>query len=127
MGTPLTFAHALMLGTLLLPVSANLVCKSLHWRLLLAPGGPHQGRLGLHTALGTTTFYLATAGLTLGLGVVAACVFLDHPAQVFTFIATQFGPLPFDLMCAIAVGTLIRGTRHPMRWYILLAALRVAF
>lgn len=127
MGTALTVSHALMFGTILLLVSSNLVCKDLHWRLLLAPGGPHRGRLGWNIAVSTATIYMVGFTVIFGLLIAGACMFLDHPTQVFAFMAAQFSTLPFELMFAIALGTLIRGTRYPMRWSILLAALWLAF
>jgi hypothetical protein len=120
LGSPLTVSHVLMFGFMVLMVNANMVCKGLHWRLLLAPGGPHRARLGWNIAISTATLYTLGFLAILGLGVAGVSAVSGEPLRVIAGLAAQIAPLPFELVFAIALNTLIRGTRHPLRWFVLL-------
>jgi hypothetical protein len=110
------------LGFLAQFASGFLVCKDLHWRMLLAPAGMRRGALGWHIAFST-----ATATFT-GMSIAAGAVIVVG-AVVLTLFQASFGSLdllvlylariciaPLYLIFVISVATLIRGTHHTRRW-----------
>ncbi len=116
-GSTLTVFHILMSGLLILIVTSSLVCKGLHWRMVLAPGGLHRGRLGWHIAISTATIYLLGFALVFGLGLAIAWLISDHAVHLFLSFAARFAALPVELIFAIAVATLLRGTGYPAQWF----------
>lgn len=127
LGSPLIFSHVLGIGMMTGWVCNYLVCKDLHWRYLLVPGGPHRGRLGLHIAFSTATLYLLWFSFFLVVGIAAGCVFSDHPLEFLQTTEIPFGTLPFELIFAISLGTLIRSTRYPGLWVCLLVVMWLLF
>ena len=117
LGSTLTAFQIWMMGCVVLFSSTHLVCKNLHWRMLLAPGGMHRGRLGSHIALSSATFFSVGFAVLFCLMVVVAGVFFSHPWQWVATILERCVALPFQVIFAICVGTLIRGTGYPARWF----------
>lgn len=122
LGGSLIFSHVLWLGLMLVWVSSSLVCKNLHWRLLLVPRGPHRGRLGVHIALSTATMYVLWFVAIFCVGLVVSAL-SDRPFDFLQRVVNPMGTLPFELIFVISLGTLVRGTRHPWRWFLLLAVM----
>lgn len=110
-----------MLGIFVIVVSTGLVCKDLHWRMLLAPGGMRRGRLGWHIALSSATSYflgllffgVAVFGaVSLVRGSVVLHLILDGSWVSFTHGIAFL----MELVFAVSVATMIRGTTYHKRW-----------
>ena len=105
----LEMSHLLMLVLMVSTYLPNLLCKDLHWRLRLAPGGLHRGRLGFYIARSTAeqTFNVACAILL----VVWIIVTMMSPAvralDVLELLQ-RFALMPIQLFFAISVATLLR-------------------
>jgi hypothetical protein len=119
-GVPLW--HVWVLGILAQLAGGFLVCKDLHWRMLLAPAGMRRGALGWHIALSTATATSAGMLIVAGGGVVVGALMLtlfqgsfDLPDLLIPYLA-RIGIAPLYLILVISVGTLIRGTQHTKRW-----------
>ncbi len=113
-GDGVGWAQLWILGFVTLFTASMLVCKDLHWRMLLAPAGLHRGRLAWHIAVSTATLWawglllIATVGIAVGWG------FLDVSwARVLGYLS-NFCVLPVQLIFAISVATLMRSTLQPM-------------
>jgi hypothetical protein len=103
----------------LMPMLASgtfLVCKDLHWRMLLAPAGMRRGALGWHIALSTAT--VSFIGTLIAAGAIGgvASAFLSISCDSVTAYLARFCVGSLQLIFAISVGTLIRGTHHTRRW-----------
>ncbi|MEO7105999.1 MAG: hypothetical protein ABIZ09_06480, partial [Rhodoferax sp.] len=115
--------HPLALAVMVVMCCPNLICKDLHWRMLLAPGGLHRGRLGLCVARSTLEYAF---GLSLALLLVAWGI--SHfftglpPLDMLKFIQRYAMLLP-QLLFAISVATCLRALPRP-GW--VLASLAVA-
>jgi hypothetical protein len=111
-----------LLGFLAFFASNILVCKDLHWRMLLAPAGMHRGALGWHivlsTATATFTGMLIVAGAVIGVGAVVLTLFQISfgSFDLLTPYLARVCIAPVYLIFAISVATLIRGTQHTKRW-----------
>jgi hypothetical protein len=106
------------LGCLVGHSLVNLVCKDLHWRWLLAPGGLRPGRLGQHIFLSTLAYWYA---VLLAIVVVAwflACTVFGASTDAFLNYVLRFELLPLHLCFAVSVGTCVRGLPYPMRWVV---------
>jgi hypothetical protein len=118
-GTGVQVGQVWWLGLITLIVSGSLVCKDLHWRMLLTPAGMRRGALGWHIALSTISGYFA--GPMIVLGVVGTVALAFWPTSFFSFdLLTSYLAriciAPVHLVFAISVGTLILGTLHTRRW-----------
>jgi hypothetical protein len=110
-----------VLGVLAQFVSGFLACKDLHWRMLLAPAGMRRGTLGWHIALSTAT--ATFTGMLIVAGVVGAVVFAilsisSFSLDLLTPHLTRVCIASLNLLFAISVATLIRGTQHTRRWQV---------
>ena len=110
-----------MLGTLMIVASTGLVCKDLHWRMLLAPGGMRRGRLGWHITVSTVTVHffslLIFGAVVAGVGLLfsgSVALLLTHGGPMAFF--SRLTAFPFELVFAVAMATLVRGTKHHKRW-----------
>ena len=117
LGSTVTGLQVWMTGFLMLVMCGNLVCKDLHWRMLLAPGGMHQGHLGWRIALSTATVYAVGAAALVIPVLGVTWVVSNRGFELALNFVVKFVALPFILVFAIAVATLIRGTHYPWRWF----------
>lgn len=112
-----------VLGLVSFVVSANLVCKDLHWRMLLAPARVKGRALGWHIVFSTATVYGVVLIVSGSLIVAAVLLFLPIGFSRVTEYLARFYLAPVQLVFAIAVGTLIRGASGTKRWQLGLIAL----
>ena len=114
-------AGLLYIGSLVLLAvfaSAMLVCKDLHWRRVLAPDGFPRGRVGWHIIASTLTVVTLTVVF---LAVCFGALFWSFasngvrvpPADLLIAVA-PYRTFPFELVLAVCVGVVIRGTRRPL-------------
>jgi hypothetical protein len=111
--------HVWVLGILAQLASGFLVCKDLHWRMLLAPAGLRRGALGWHIARSTATVSISGPLIVVGVFGAAALAFLPTSSfahDVLTPYLARIGIAPLYLIFVISVGTLIRGAQHTGRW-----------
>ena len=89
-------------------LAQHLVCKDLHWRALLAPGGLHPGELGTHIA--TSTWGLACAGVAYAAVIlVAISVAFGTPLGfVIDLVIIKLAAAPIELFFMTAAATLLR-------------------
>lgn len=107
-----------VLGVLVVMSFSSLVCKDLHWRMLLAPGGLHPGRIGLHILLSTAAVLcMGTLAIALVLGVCAWGLFGVQFDSMLRY-AARLQLLPLHLLFSVCVSTLIGGFKYPNRWMI---------
>ena len=104
------------LGGLVLYTAFSLVCKDLHWRWLLAPGGLRPGRLGQHIALSTLAFLCAGLLAFVGVAWFLFCALYGASTDAFLNYVLRFQLLPLHLCFAVTVGTCVRGLPYPLRW-----------
>jgi hypothetical protein len=107
-----------LLGLMAILASNFLICKDLHWRMLLAPAGMRRGTLGWHIAFSTATVNFVSI---LGAGVIGAMVFVflstsSFSLDLLTVYLAGICIVNLYLIFAISVATLIRGTQRPRRW-----------
>lgn len=113
-GDGVSWVHLWILGFFALFSATVLVCKDLHWRMLLAPAGLHRGRLAWHIALSTATLW-ALALLSIATGAIGvAWGFLDMPWTMVLRYLSNYYVLPVQLIFAISVATLVRGVLQSM-------------
>jgi len=107
-GSTLELWHPLMLGLMVVMYWPNLICKDLHWRMLLAPGGLHRGRLGFYIVRSTAeqTFNVACAML-LGAWVIGT-MFSAVPNLDVLGLLQRYSLMPLQLVFTISVTTLLR-------------------
>ena len=108
-GGSLKLWHPLMLMLMVVMYFPNLFCKDLHWRMLLAPGGLHRGRLGFYIVRSTAeqTFSLACVML-LVLWISVTMMFPEVRTPDVLGFLQRFALLPLQLFFAISVATLLR-------------------
>ncbi|MES2952679.1 MAG: hypothetical protein V4858_29470 [Pseudomonadota bacterium] len=116
-GTGIPAWQVWLLGLIALLTSTLLVCKDLHWRRMLAPAGMRRGGLGWHIAVSTATVNFIGLLIAIAVGTVAVRVFAPSISldSVATYLA-GFCLAPVQLVFAISVGTLIRGTGYTRWW-----------
>ena len=107
-GGSLELWHPLILMLMVMMFWPSLLCKDLHWRMLLAPGGLRRGRLGFYIARSTAeqTFIIACALLLVAWAV--STVFPGVPVLDVLGLLQHFALLPVQLFFAISVATLLR-------------------
>lgn len=106
----------LALGGLVGYTAMSLVCKDLHWRWLLAPGGLRPGRLGQHIFFSTLAPLFAGILAFVAVAWFLFCALYGASTDVFLNYLLRFQLLPLHLCFAVSVGTCIRGLAHPGRW-----------
>lgn len=100
-------AHLLAVGFLCIFMSATLVVRDLHWRMLLVPGGLHRGRVGLHIFISTLEVHAGWVVLVAAMGLVAVGISGSSvPAMLDRYL--QHAATPFEIVFAASVGLLIR-------------------
>lgn len=100
-------AHLLSVGFLCIFMSATLIVRDRHWRMLLVPGGLHRGRIGLHILVSTLEIHLGWVVMAAALGLVAAGMTgYSVPAMLDRYL--QHGAVVFEIAFAASVGLLIR-------------------
>ena len=108
-GTNVALWHSGFFALLVVFLSNSLICKDLHWRVLLAPGVWRRGQLATHIVV--HTWWLSTLGvailvvpIVLGLWWAA-----DMPiALALAHAVLQLGAAPIELFFATSVATLVR-------------------
>ncbi len=104
----LELSHLLMLLLMVVIYLPNLLCKDLHWRMLLAPGGLRRGRLGFYIARSTAEQTFITASALLLVAWALSTVFPGVPVLDVLGLLQHFALLPLQLFFAISVATLLR-------------------
>lgn len=100
-------AHLIMVGFLCIFMSASLIVRDLHWRMLLVPGGLHRGRIGLHILISTLEIHVGWVVATAAMGLLAASASgYSVPAMLDRYL--QHGAVIVEIMFAASVGLLIR-------------------
>jgi len=100
-------AHLLSVGFLCLFMSATLVVRDLHWRMLLAPGGLHRGRIGLHILVSTLEIHLGWVAIVAAIGL-AVIAMTGHSVQAMLNQYLQHLAIIPEIVFAASVGLLIR-------------------
>jgi hypothetical protein len=100
--------HLLGLGILPIYVTTCLVCKDLHWRQLLAPGGLHHGRLGWPIFKTTVALQMAGTLLLLIVGITVFWAAADvSPAHSLEF-AWHYRVVPLEFAFAVSLMSVLR-------------------
>src|SRR5471030_1091447 len=103
----LSKTHLLTLGFLCIFMSANLVVRDLHWRMLLVPGGLHRGRVGLHILVSTLEVHLGWVALVSAIGLVVVAMTGHSAAAMLDQYLLHLAIIP-EIVFAASVGLLIR-------------------
>lgn len=106
------------LGGMVVYAALSLVCKDLHWRWLLAPGGLRPGRLGQHIFFSTLASLCAGILAFVVVAWFLACTVFGASTDTFLNYLLHFELLPLHLCFAVSVGTCVRGLPYPLRWII---------
>jgi len=107
-GSSLELWHPLMLIWMVVMYWPNLLCKDLHWRMLLAPGGLHRGRLGFYIARSTAEYTVIIASAMLVVAMAIGYLVPAMPALDVGGLLQRFALMPLQLFFAISVATLLR-------------------
>ena len=100
--------HFLGLGVLPVYVSTCLLCKDLHWRQLLAPGGLHHGRLGWPIFKTTVALQLAGALLLLIVWMAVRWAAFDVSVARSLELAWDYRILPVEFAFAASLMSVLR-------------------
>ena len=100
-------AHLLTVGFLCIFMSATLVVRDLHWRMLLVPGGLHRGRVGLHILVSTLEVHLGWVALVSAIGLVVVAMTGHSAAAMLDQYLRHLAIIP-EIVFAASVGLLIR-------------------
>ncbi len=114
-GEALDIWHPLVLLCLVVIFVPNLSCKDFHWRKLLAPGGLHRGRLGSSIARSSLEGVFILACLMAMVAWAISFVLPGAPRFDLLAFAQHYAALPFQLIFAVCVATLLRALPHP-KW-----------
>lgn len=106
-GQPVLPRHMAMLGFLCIFMSANLLARDLHWRLLLVPGGLHRGRIGFHIFVSTMRMNLICTAIAclvvlLGTAIVGASI----PAMLRLYL--RYSVFIFELAFVVGAALIVR-------------------
>ena len=85
-----------------------LICKDLHWRRLLTPGGLYQGRLGYRIFSTTIAFQMAGALLWVASGIIIARAALDIPLARSLEVVWSHRAVPLAWMFAVSLVSVLR-------------------
>jgi len=121
----LSAAHLLTVGFFCIVMSANMLVRDRHWRMLLVPGGLHRGRIGLH-------IFFSTLEINLSFGTIVATVVLmaiavtgrSVPAMLDLYLSHSAAIL--EIVFATSVGLLMRALPRAV-WFTVLAFVSLCF
>jgi len=103
----LSKTHLLTLGFLCIFMSANLLVRDLHWRMLLVPGGLHRGRIGLHILISTLEINFSCLAIVTSIGFVIFAVSGSPAPKMLDQYLRQSIVIP-EILFAASVGLLVR-------------------
>lgn len=123
-GEPIGWFHVGTMAYAALIASANLYCRDMHWRWVLAPGGVASGTLGWQLILSTGKVFIALAliicavvtilmmgfGWATPLGISGALRIIANGLRGCMFV-------PIQLLAAISLGAVLRGSPRPQIIY----------
>lgn len=100
--------HLLGFGFVALMTMTSVVCKDLHWRQLLAPGGLHRGRLGWPILRTTLTFQMLALLLLASLWTMVSWAAFDVPVSRTLETAWKYRVFPLEWLFAIGLAVVLR-------------------
>src|SRR5471030_1817855 len=103
----LSKTHLLTLGFLCIFMSASLLIRDLHWRMLLVPGGLYPGRIGLHILVSTLKIHLGCIAIIATI-VLAVVAMTGHSVPAMLEQYLRHGNVILEIVFAASVGLLIR-------------------
>lgn len=112
-GSTLPLWHPLALAVMIVFCYPHLICKDLHWRMLLAPGGLHRGRLGLYVARSTVEYAFGLGSALLLFAWAFSHLFNGLPTLDVLALIQRYALLPLQLVFAISVATCLRASPRP--------------
>ena len=100
--------HLLGFGFVVVFSTTSLVCKDLHWRQLLAPGGLHRGRLGWRILRATVALQIAVFLLLASLWIVVSWAAFDVPLARNLETAWKYRVFPLEWLLATSLAVVLR-------------------
>lgn len=119
--------HLLGFGFVTLMTLTSVVCKDLHWRQLLAPGGLHRGQLGWPILRTTLTFQMLALLLLASLWTMVNWAAFDVPVSRTLETAWKYRVFPLEWFFATSLAVVLRamGAASVRAFVVLLASLTV--
>lgn len=112
-GSTLPLWHPLALTLMVVMCCPNLICKDLHWRMLLAPGGLHRGRLGLYVVRCTVEYAFKLGCAMLLVAWAIGHLLPELPPFDVLKLAQRYALLLPQLLFAISLATCLRALPRP--------------
>jgi len=121
----LSAGHLLTVGFFCVFMSANMLVRDRHWRMLLVPGGLHRGRIGLHIFISTLEINLSCAAIVATVVLMAVAVTgRSVPAMLDLYVSHSAAIL--EIVFAASVGLLVRALPKAV-WFTVLAFVSLCF
>lgn len=119
--------HLLGFGFVALMSLTSVVCKDLHWRQLLAPGGLHRGRLGWPILRTTLALQMAVFLVGTGLWFMVSWAAFDVPVSRSLETAWKYRVFPLEWFFATSLAVVLRamGAASVRAFVVLLSSLTV--
>ncbi|MDD5334127.1 MAG: hypothetical protein PHS32_10300 [Rhodoferax sp.] len=119
--------HLLGFGLVALLTVPSVVCKDLHWRQLLAPGGLHRGQLGWPILRTTLTFQMLALLLLASLWTMVNWAAFDVPVSRTLETAWKYRVFPLEWFFATSLAVVLRamGAASVRAFVVLLSSLTV--
>lgn len=119
--------HLLGFGFVALMAVPSVVCKDLHWRQLLAPGGLHRGRLGWPILRTTLALQMAVSLLLASLWILVSWAAFDVPLARNLETVWKYRVFPLEWFFATSLAVVLRamGAASVRAFVVLLCSLTV--
>ncbi len=119
--------HLLGFGFVVLITLTSVVCKDLHWRQLLAPGGLHRGRLGWPILRTTLIFQMLALLLLASLWMMVNWAAFNVPFSHTLETAWKYRVFPLEWLFATGLAVVLRaaGAASIRAFVVLLSSLTV--
>jgi len=124
-GSKIGALHIVVLGFVTLYCSWSIVCKDLHWRMVLAPGGLYRGKIGGHILRSTLTLQYTMLLILLLICAVSAWAAFDIPFKRDVEWISKFCVFPIEMLFATTLAVTLRGTGLPMLFIGLFSSLLI--
>lgn len=104
----------LWLGLIVIILSNSIVCKDLHWRMLLVPGGLQRERIGSHLFSVTLTIQFVVALALVAIGIAVSTLVLDLPLVWIFEKMQKFIVLPLEMLFTVSLAVSLRSFGRPV-------------